>query len=70
MKCLYCQGKMKKGTAPFHVDRDGYHATLDAVRAWVCVQCGEPYFEALEVQAIQDFTRSLDAKAKKVLTAA
>jgi len=23
MKCLHCEGRMKKATAPFHVDRKG-----------------------------------------------
>ena len=45
MKCLHCQGEMKKGVTPFHVDREGCHLTLDKVPAWVCTQCGESYFE-------------------------
>lgn len=44
MKCMHCEGRMKKAVAPFHVDRKGYHSSLDAVPAWVCGQCGEPYF--------------------------
>ena len=45
MKCLYCQARMTKGTATFHVDRKDCHLTLDKVPAWVCSQCGEPYFD-------------------------
>lgn len=63
MKCLFCQGEMKKGEAPFHIDRRGVHITLDAVPAWVCVQCGEPYFEETEVDAIQDLIESVDEKS-------
>ena len=40
MKCIHCQGD-GKGTAPFHVDRNGYHLVLDKIPAWVCGQCGE-----------------------------
>ena len=29
MKCLHCQGEMKKGETPFHIDRKGCHLTLD-----------------------------------------
>ena len=48
MKCIHCEGQMKKDVAPFHIDRKGYHLSLDAVLAWVCGQCGEPrrIFEA------------------------
>ena len=34
MKCMHCQGKMIKTVAPFHVDRKGYHLTLDVVLLW------------------------------------
>ena len=36
MKCIHCQGTMNRATAPFHVDRHGYHLLLDTVPAWVC----------------------------------
>ncbi|MFH0926386.1 MAG: YgiT-type zinc finger protein, partial [bacterium] len=45
MKCIHCQGIMKKGTAPVHIDRKGCHLTLDNVPAWICSQCGEALFE-------------------------
>ena len=63
MKCIHCQGEMKKGTTPVHVDRKGCHVLLDRVAAWVCEQCGEPYFEEQEVNAIQDLIRSVEQKA-------
>lgn len=53
---------MKKGTAPFHVDRNGCHLLLDAIPAWVCEQCGESYFEEKEVDAIQNLVRSIEEK--------
>ena len=63
MKCIHCQGAMERGTTPFHIDRKGCHLMLDAVPAWVCVQCGEACFEETEVDAIQDLARSLEQKA-------
>jgi YgiT-type zinc finger domain-containing protein len=51
---------MKRSTAPFHVDRNGYHLVVDSVPAWVCGQCGEAYFDEREVDAIQQAIRSLD----------
>lgn len=53
MNCMYCKGQMERGTAPFQIDRRGYHLTLEAVPAWVCIQCGEAYFEKREVDGIQ-----------------
>ncbi|MCF7810079.1 YgiT-type zinc finger protein [bacterium] len=62
MKCLYCKGEMKRGTAPIQVDHNGVHLSLERVPAWVCGQCGEPYFEEAEVEAIQSTLAELDKK--------
>lgn len=70
MKCLHCQGEMERATAPFQVDRKGYHLTLDAIPAWVCAQCGEPYFEEREVDEIQEVIRSVDRQVGKIATSA
>lgn len=64
MKCIHCQGQMKRATTPFHVDRKGCHLVLDSVPAWVCQQCGETYFEEKEVDAIQDLIRSIEERAQ------
>lgn len=66
MKCMHCQGHMKKGTAPFHIDRKGYHLTLDAVPAWVCEQCGEVYFDEPEVDSIQMIIQAVEDRTKKM----
>lgn len=65
MKCIHCQGDMDRNTVPFQIDRKGYHFTLDAVPAWVCIQCGEAYFEELEVEAMQSFLRTLDERVAR-----
>ena len=70
MKCIYCQGKMEKKTAPFHIDRKGYHLVMDAVPAWVCSQCGEIYFEESEVESIQNVARALDTQTSKLAKSA
>lgn len=51
---------MKKGTAPFSIDRNGYHISWDAIPAWVCEQCGESLFETAEVDTIQNALTVLD----------
>jgi YgiT-type zinc finger domain-containing protein len=67
MECLHCKGRLVKGAAPFSVDRSGYHLHWDAVPAWVCAQCGEPFFEDRQVDAIQDAIRSLDRENERLL---
>jgi len=66
MNCTHCKGKMRRDTAPFHIDRKGYHLVLDAVAAWVCNQCGETYFEESEVDTIQEVIRAVDKQAEKL----
>lgn len=70
MKCLYCKGEMVRQTAPFHIDRKGVHLSLDAVPAWVCKQCGEPYFEGAEVNSIQAILLAIDNEAEKLAKSA
>lgn len=70
MKCLHCQGEMKRSAAPFHVDGNGYHLLLDNVPAWVCSQCGEAYFADTEVDSMQDAIRALDVQATKLAASA
>jgi YgiT-type zinc finger domain-containing protein len=66
VKCMYCQGKMERGVAPFHIDRKGYHLQLDKIPAWVCSQCGEVYFGEEEVDSIQLVIRAVDEQLKKL----
>ena len=67
MKCMHCSGEMARSTAPFHVDRHGYHLVLDTVPAWVCSQCGEAYFDEREVETIQGAIKALDQQAGKLV---
>ena len=70
MKCIHCQGQMERGTAPFHVDRNGYHLVLDRITAWVCSQCGEAYFEESEVDSIQSIIETVDSEVEKLAAVA
>lgn len=65
MKCMYCQGEMVRSWAPFHIDRKDVHVSFDNVPAWVCTQCGEPYFEETTVNAIQNVVMTVDEQAHK-----
>ena len=70
MKCIQCQGRMERGAAPFHVDRNGYHLVLDRIAAWICSQCGEVYFEETEVDSIQSIIQTVDAQVEKLAVVA
>ena len=70
MKCIHCQGFMERSTAPFHVDRKGYHLVLDKIPAWVCGQCGEAYFEESEVDSIQSIIETVDSEVEKLAAVA
>ncbi len=67
---MHCQGLMKKSIAPFHIDRKGYHLTLDSVPAWVCSQCGEAYFDESEVDSIQGIIQSIEDRTEKLIAVA
>jgi YgiT-type zinc finger domain-containing protein len=66
MECLYCKGMLERGTAPFTLERNGYHVSWDAVPAWVCRQCGEPLFEADVVDVMQEALRVLDERTAEL----
>jgi len=70
MKCIYCQAQMKKGTAPYHINRKGYHLFFEKIPAWVCSQCGEVYFEEKEVGEIQSTIFEMDKHTERLLDAA
>lgn len=64
MECFYCKGKMKKDTTSYVVNRKGYHLVLDNVPAYVCTQCGEPYFEPQGVALVQEMICDIDKKSQ------
>ena len=66
LKCMNCKGRMVPGTAPFHIDRKGYHLVFDKVPALVCQQCGEVYFEQPQVDSIQTAIQAIDIQAEKI----
>jgi len=66
MECIHCKGRMKRATAPFSLDRNGYHVAWDAIPAWVCTQCGEPFFESREVDLIQKALTELDRESAEL----
>ena len=70
MECMYCKGKMERTTAPFHVDRNGYHLVFDKVPAFVCRQCGEVYFDEPKSIRSRQRSRLSMCRLKKILVPA
>ena len=66
MECLSCKAQMRRGRAPFRVDRNGYHVAWNAVSAWVCDQCDESLLETKEVDVIQEALTVLDHETLKI----
>jgi YgiT-type zinc finger domain-containing protein len=70
VKCMYCDGEMVRGTAPFHLDRKGAPISLDDMPAWVCTQYGEAYSEDREVDAMQGILKAVDEQVGKLARSA
>ena len=70
MNYMDCQGKMENRSAPFHIDRKGYHLTLDRIPAWDCTQCGEVYLDEPKVEAIQEVLSALDHQTERMAESA
>ena len=64
MRCLRCQGPVERGSAPVHVERNGYKMAWEKVPAWVCVRCELAYFEPNEVETIRNAVHAMQSLAK------
>ena len=53
VRCIRCDGRVERGTAPVMIERRGYRLAWNAVPAWVCTRCESPYFEQREVALIR-----------------
>ena len=53
VRCIRCDGRMQRGTAPVLIERRGYRLAWDALPAWICTRCESPYFEEREVGLIR-----------------
>ena len=62
MQCIHCQGTLVSGETSYAANRHGYHLILDGLPAWICAQCGEPLFDLMTVEAIQDMLRAVDTR--------
>lgn len=63
VRCIRCDGRMERGAAPVHLEREGYRVAWEALPAWVCTRCETPYFEEREVTLIRQALDLLRAAA-------
>jgi hypothetical protein len=66
VRCIRCEGRMEPGTAPVHLQKEGFRVAWDALPAWVCSRCEAPYFEEREVRLVQrtlSLMKQLSARA-------
>lgn len=69
MKCMLCDGEMKKKDVPYTIDRKGYHLYIREIPAHVCTQCNEKYFDENEVEGIQVMIKTLEQYIEKLKAA-
>jgi YgiT-type zinc finger domain-containing protein len=43
--CSECKGRLRRKTIAQEFEREGVKVKISGIRAWVCSQCGEIYFE-------------------------
>jgi len=43
--CSECKGKLRRKTITQQFEREGVKVRISGIKAWVCAQCGEIYFE-------------------------
>jgi len=66
MECFYCKGTMEKGQTTYTINRKGYHIVIDHVPAYICKQCGEPYFESNGIRLVQEIIHEVDNKTEQL----
>jgi YgiT-type zinc finger domain-containing protein len=67
---MMCKGEMEKNNVSYTIDREGYHLFIERIPAYVCIRCGERYFEESEVSAIQDMMKTFEEKLKNIVQVA
>ncbi len=66
MRCLSCQGRVERSSAPVQLVHDGCQVSWDAIPAWVCTQCRRAYFEPNEVELVRRSLRAIRTLPKPV----
>ncbi|NDK15679.1 MAG: YgiT-type zinc finger protein [Armatimonadetes bacterium] len=63
--CSQCGGAVAYDTVAEEFEREGMRVEISGIRALVCTQCGETYFEPGGAQAVVESADSLFALARR-----
>lgn len=63
--CSQCGGRVAHDTISEEFEREGLRVEISGIRALVCTQCGETYFEPGGAQALVESADSLFALARR-----
>ena len=58
-KCSECGGQVRRKTIAQEFEKEGVRVKLSGLKAWVCVRCGEVYFEPGGAQQVVQAVNSL-----------
>jgi YgiT-type zinc finger domain-containing protein len=58
-KCSECGGEVRRKTIAQEFEKEGVKVKLSGLRAWMCVRCGEVYFEPGGAQQVVEAVNSL-----------
>jgi YgiT-type zinc finger domain-containing protein len=58
-KCSECGGRVRRRTIAQEFEKEGVKVKLCGLQAWVCLRCGEVYFEPGGAQQVVQAVNSL-----------
>jgi len=58
-KCSECGGQVRRKTIAQEFEKEGAKVKLSGLQAWVCLRCGEVYFEPGGAQQVVQAVNSL-----------
>jgi YgiT-type zinc finger domain-containing protein len=58
-KCSECGGQVRRKTIALEFEKEGVKVKLSGLQAWVCLRCGEVYFESGGAQQFVQAVNSL-----------
>jgi len=61
--CSECKGKLRRKTIRQEFERGGVKVRISGIKAWVCAQCGEIYFEPGGADRVSEAVNCLFALA-------
>lgn len=59
LSCSECGGRLRRKAIDQEFEREGVTVKLSGVKAWVCEQCGEIYFEPGGAEKVAQAVQSL-----------